>query len=52
MVPLLFISRGLRSEENNEKKRKRVKRNEIQCIILLDHYFLVLFRLNFVRKKF
>jgi hypothetical protein len=35
MVPLLFISRGLRSKGDNEKKRKRVKRNEIQCMILL-----------------
>ena len=35
MVSPLLISRGLRKEENNEKKRKRVKRNEIQCMILL-----------------
>jgi hypothetical protein len=32
MVPLLFISRGLRNKGDNEKRRKRVKRNEIQCI--------------------
>jgi len=35
MVSPLLLSRGLRKEENNEKKRKRVKRNEIQCMILL-----------------
>ena len=35
MVSLLLLSKGLRKEENNEKKRKRVKRNEIQCMILL-----------------
>ena len=35
MVSLLFQSRGLRKEEYKEKKRKRKKRNEIQCMILL-----------------
>jgi len=40
MVSLLLLSRGLRKEGNNEKKRKRKKRNEIQCMILLDHYRL------------
>ena len=40
MVSLLFQSRGLRKEEYKEKKRKREKRNEIQCMILLDHYCL------------
>ena len=35
MVSPLLLSRGLRKEENNEKKRKRAKRNEIQCMILL-----------------
>jgi len=34
MVPLLFLSRGLRTKEDNEKKRTREKRNEIQCMIL------------------
>jgi len=34
MVSLLFQSRGLRKEEYKEKKRKREKRNEIQCMIL------------------
>ena len=51
MVPLLFMSRGLRSEGDNEKKRKQVKRNEIQCIPHLNHGLLVLFRLKFVKKK-
>ena len=51
MVPLLFMSRGLRSEGDNEKKRKQVKRNEIQCIPPLNHGLLVLFRLKFVKKK-
>ena len=41
MVPLLFISRGLRSKGDNEKKRKRVKRNEIQCMILLKSLVFV-----------
>ena len=35
MVSLLFLLRGLRKEEYSEKKRKREKRNEIQCMILL-----------------
>ena len=35
MVSLLFLSRGLRRGDNNEKNRKREKRNEIQCMILL-----------------
>ena len=34
MVSILFQSRGLRKEEYKEKKRKREKRNEIQCMIL------------------
>ena len=34
MVSPLLLSRGLRKEESNEKKRKRAKRNEIQCMIL------------------
>ena len=34
MVSLLFVEESLRSEGDNEKKRKRVKRNEIQCMIL------------------
>ena len=51
MVSLLFVEESLRSEGDNEKKRKRVKRNEIQCIPHLNHGLLVLFRLKFVRKK-
>jgi hypothetical protein len=35
MVSLLLVEESLRSEGDNEKKRKRVKRNEIQCMILL-----------------
>jgi hypothetical protein len=41
MVPLLFLSRGLRRKGNNEKKRKREKRNEIQCMILLKSIVFV-----------
>ena len=41
MVSLLFISRGLRSKGDDEKKRKRVKRNEIQCMILLKSLIFV-----------
>ena len=41
MVSPLLISRGLRIEENNEKKRKRVKRNEIQCMILVKSLVFV-----------
>ena len=33
MVSLLFEEESLRSEGDNEKKRKRLKRNEIQCMI-------------------
>ena len=44
MVSPLLLSRGLRKEENNEKKRKRVKRNEIQC---MNHvYWLCLFLIS------
>ena len=46
MVSPLLLSKGLRKEENNEKKRKRVKRNEIQCMILIDHSFLFLLGLD------
>jgi hypothetical protein len=41
MVSLLFLSRGLRKEEYREKKRKREKRNEIQCMILLKSLIFV-----------
>jgi len=41
MVSLLLLSRGLRKEGNNEKKRKRKKRNEIQCMILLKSLIFV-----------
>jgi hypothetical protein len=42
MVSLLLLSKGLRKEENNEKKRKRVKRNEIQCMILFKSLVFVI----------
>ena len=35
MVPLLFLSKGLRNKEDNENNRKREKRNEIQYMILI-----------------
>ena len=41
MVSPLLLSRGLRKEENNEKKRKRAKRNEIQCMILFKSLVFV-----------
>jgi hypothetical protein len=41
MVSLLLLSKGLRKEDNNEKKRKRVKRNEIQCMILFKSLLYV-----------
>jgi len=41
MVSPLLLSRGLRKEENNKKKRKRAKRNEIQCMILLKSLVFV-----------
>jgi len=41
MVSLLFQSRGLRKEEYKEKKRKRKKRNEIQCMILFKSLVFV-----------
>ena len=51
MVSLLILSKGLRKEENNEKKRKRVKRNEIQCIILLKSSIFVPIKPEFCLKK-
>ena len=41
MVPLLFLSRGLRTKEDDEKKRTREKRNEIQCMILVKSLVFV-----------
>tara|TARA_B100000214_G_scaffold321060_1_gene256471 strand:+ start:1417 stop:1653 length:237 start_codon:yes stop_codon:yes gene_type:complete len=41
MVSLLFLSRGLRAKEDNEKKRKREKSNEIQLIYLVRPYLVV-----------
>ena len=51
MVPLLFLSRGLRNKEDNENNRKREKRNEIQCMILINQSLLFSIGLNFVKKK-
>ena len=51
MVSPLLLSRGLRKEENNEKKRKRVKRNEIQCMILLRSSIFVPTKPEFCLKN-
>ncbi len=51
MVSLLLLSRGLRKEGNNEKKRKREKRNEIQCMILLKSLIFVPTKPEFCLKK-
>ena len=51
MVSLLFLSRGLRRGSNNEKNRKREKRNEIQCMILVRSYFIGFIRTEFCLKK-
>jgi len=51
MVPPLLLSRGLRKEENNEKKRKRVKRNEIQCMILFRSQIVGSSRSEYCLKK-
>lgn len=50
MVTLLFKSRGLRKNGNNEKKRKRVKRNEIPCMITLRSIVFFFFRQKNVYK--
>ena len=51
MVSLLFLSRGLRTKEDNEKNRKREKRNEIQCMILVRSYLIGFIRTEFCLKK-
>ena len=51
MVSPLLLSRGLRKEENNEKKRKRAKRNEIQCMILLKSSIFVSTKSEVCLKK-
>ena len=51
MVSPLLLSRGLRKEENNEKKRKRAKRNEIQCMILLRSSIFVPTKPEFCLNK-
>ena len=49
MVPLLFLSTGLRNKDDNERNRKREKRNEIQCILEDCHWslFKICFKLVF-----
>ena len=51
MVSLLFLSRGLRRKDNNEKKRKREKRNEIQRMILLKSSLVVFIWTQICLKK-
>ncbi len=51
MVSLLFLSRGLRRKENNEKKHKREKRNEIQRMILLKSSLVVFIWTQICLKK-
>jgi len=50
MVSPLLLSRGLRKEENNEKKRKRAKRNEIQCMNHIYWVYMFLISQNNVFK--
>jgi len=51
MVSPLLLSRGLRKEDNNEKKRKRAKRNEIQCMILFRSSIFVFTKSEFCLNK-
>ena len=51
MVALLLEEESLRSEGDNEKKRKRLKRSEIQCMINLYKECLFLISLKNVLKK-
>ena len=54
MVATFFCARGSRlrnKQENNEKKRKRLKKIAIQCILLELHNDLFSISLNFVKKK-
>ena len=51
MVSLLFLSRGPRTKEDNEKKRKREKRNEIQCMILFKSSLVVFIWTQICLKK-
>ena len=51
MVPLLFLLRGLRTKEDNEKERKSEKRSEIQCMILLkSHLYVFIQPINCFQK--
>ena len=54
MVATFFCARGSRlrnKEENNYKKRKLLKKIEIQFILLELHNDLFSISLNFVKKK-
>ena len=51
MVALLLEEESLRSEGDNEKKRKRLKRSEIQCMINFYKECLLLIGLKIVLKK-
>ena len=51
MASLPFLLRGLLTKEDNEKNRKREKRNEIQCMILVRSYLVGFIRTEFCLKK-
>ena len=51
MVTLLFLSRGLRSKEDNENNRKREKRSEIQCIDIVYSMYMLPIRQKHVFKE-
>jgi len=51
MVSLFFLSRGFRRKGDNEKKRKRLKRNEIQRIILFKSSLIVFIWTQICLKK-
>ena len=51
MVSLLFLSIGFRGKGDNEKKRKRLKRNEIQRIILFESSLIVFIWTQICLKK-
>jgi hypothetical protein len=51
MVALLLEEESLRSEGDNEKKRKLLKRSEIQCMINFYKECLLLIGLKIVLKK-
>ena len=47
----LFVNWAAVIISNNEKKRKRAKRNEIQCMILFKSELFVFIRTKFCYKK-